>query len=142
MFNFDAFGSLLGWNVLVRNGPAALGQVLVRHFAAADLAVQEHAALVPYSDHFPFVAAGVPAAWIARNNCEAGRFFHHRPDDDLTRVSCSLVARIASAAGQALAELATCDHLPFPVEIDEPQRAGAAAMWDEMFGGWAGFGGS
>jgi hypothetical protein len=57
-------------------------------------------------------------------------------------VSCSLVARIASAAGQALAELATCDHLPFPVEIDEPQRAGAAAMWDEMFGGWAGFGGS
>jgi Iap family predicted aminopeptidase len=139
MFNFDAFGSLLGWNVLVCNGPEAMAPFLVRHFAAGDLLVQVNRELIPYSDHFPFVVAGVPAAWIGRNNCIAGRFFHHRPDDDMTRVSCPLVASVVSATGGALAELATCDVLPFPSGLAGELRAGAAAMWDELFGGWAGF---
>ena len=37
MLNFDAFGSLLGWNYLVCNGPEAMGHFFVRHLAAADL---------------------------------------------------------------------------------------------------------
>jgi Iap family predicted aminopeptidase len=141
MFNFDAFGSLLGWNVLVCNGPDAMAPLLVRHFAEADIRVRLDRTLIPYSDHFPFVAAGVPAAWIGRNNCEAGRFFHHRPDDDLTRVSCPLVASIVSAAGAALSELAAADAMPFPSQLDAALHAKASAMWDELFGGWAGFGG-
>ena len=140
MLNFDAFGSLLGWNYLVCNGPEAIGHFFVRHLAAADLTVKTNTALIPYSDHFPFVAAGVPAAWIGRNNCEAGRFFHHRPDDDMTRVSCPLVASIVSAAGAGLAELADCEVMPFEAS-PQPVLSGAAAMWDELFGGWAGFGG-
>jgi len=140
MLNFDAFGSLLGWNYLVCNGPEAIAHFFVRHLAAADLTVKTNTALIPYSDHFPFVAAGVPAAWIGRNNCEAGRFFHHRPDDDMTRVSCPLVASIVSAAGTGLAELADCEVMPFEAS-PQPVLSGAAAMWDELFGGWAGFGG-
>jgi hypothetical protein len=139
MFNFDAFGSLLGWTDLVCNGPDAVSAFFARHFAAADLTVRINRALIPYSDHFPFVVAGVPAAWVGRDNCAAGRFFHHRPDDDMTRVSCPLVASIVSAAGAGIAELATCDALPFAAELDAGLRAGAAAMWDELFGGWEGF---
>jgi Iap family predicted aminopeptidase len=139
MFNFDAFGSLLGWTFLVCNGPGEIGPYFVRHFAAADIIVKPDSALIPYSDHFPFVAAGVPAAWIGRNNCAAGRFFHHRPDDDLTRVSCPLVAAVVSAAGTGLAELAACDDLPFPAGADAATSQAAARMWDELFGGWDGF---
>jgi hypothetical protein len=54
-------------------------------------------------------------------------------------VSCPLVASIVSAAGAGLAELATCDTMPFPEGLDEGLRTRAAAMWDELFGGWAGF---
>jgi aminopeptidase YwaD len=139
MLNFDAFGSLLGWTFLVCNGPDAMGRFLARHLAAADLFVQMKSALIPYSDHFPFVAAGVPAAWIGRNNCEAGRFFHHRPDDDMTRVSCPLVARIASAAADALAELAECEVMPFPAGLEVPLHDAASTTWNELFGGWTGF---
>jgi aminopeptidase YwaD len=140
MFNFDAFGSLLGWTFLVCNGPAEMGSYLVRRFAGADLPVQLNPALIPYSDHFPFVAAGVPSAWIGRDNCASGRFFHHRPDDDMTRVSCPLVARVVSATGTAIAKLAAVEHLPFSTEIPAGMRAGAITMWKELFGGWAGFG--
>ena len=95
--------------------------------------------LVPYADHFPFVAAGVPAAWIGWNNCLAGRFFHHRPDDDMTRVSCPLVAQVATASAAGLAELAAVDALPFSGTVDARTKAGVADMWDSLFGGWAGF---
>ena len=140
MLNFDAFGSLLGWHFLVCNGPSEMGSYLVRRFAEADLPVQLTQSLIPYSDHFPFVVAGVPSAWVGRNNCESGRFFHHRPDDDMTRVSCTLVARVVSAAGTALAKLAAVEHLPFAPEIAPDMRASAAVMWKELFGGWVGFG--
>jgi Zn-dependent M28 family amino/carboxypeptidase len=139
MFNFDAFGSLLGWSYLVCNGPDEMAAFLIRHFSAADIRVQLNHSLIPYSDHFPFVAAGVPAAWIGRNNCEAGRFFHHRPDDDMSRVSCPLVAQVTGAVAAALQELANCDALPFASTLDAALRAGASTMWSELFGGWGGF---
>ena len=56
----------------------------------------------------------------------------------MTRVSCPLVAATVSAAGAGLAELAECEVMPFEA-TPQPLRSGAAAMWDELFGGWAGF---
>lgn len=140
MFNFDSLGSLLGWSYLVCNGPAGIAPFVTRHLEAAGQYVTVETALIPYADHFPFVAAGVPAAWLGRNNCAAGRFFHHRPDDDLTRVSCPLVAELASAVAAALDELATADAWPFPGAIDGAMSGPVAAMWRDLFGGWEGFG--
>ena len=101
--------------------------------------MQQNRSLIPYSDHFPFVAAGVPAVWIGRNNCEAGRFFHHRPDDDMSRVSCPLVAQVTGAVASALSELANGDALPFASTLAPAQQASASTMWNELFGGWEGF---
>lgn len=139
MLNFDAFGSHLGWTSLVCNGPEGIGPFLARHLRASGHYVKVVTDLVPYADHFPFVAAGVPAVWIGRNNCLAGRFFHHRPDDDMTRVSCPLVAQVATASAAGLAELATLETLPFPDTVDARTKAAVADMWDSLFGGWAGF---
>ena len=141
MFNFDAFGSVLGWSYLVCSGPGSLPEPFVREFRAADEYVGVVRDLIPYADHFPFVAAGLPAAWLGRNNCTAGRFFHHRPDDDLSRVSCDLVARMAGAAGRAIAELADAEPWPFADGGEtESRRAAVAGMWGDLFGGWDGFG--
>jgi hypothetical protein len=142
MFNFDSFGSHLGWTFLVCNGPAGIGPHFTRHLEAAGHFAKVQTAIVPYADHFPFVAAGVPAAWIGRDNCASGRFFHHRPDDDMTRVSCDLVAQIVSGIGAGLDELANAAELPFPRNIDEATARAVASMWDELFGGWVGFSGA
>jgi hypothetical protein len=139
MFNFDAFGSHLGWSNLVCNGPEGVAVPFVGTLKARNQYVRVITELIPYADHFPFVAAGVPAAWLGRDNCTAGRFFHHRPDDDLTRVSCPLVAELAGGVGDGLHHLASTPTLPFPARVNERDQVGVAAMWNDLFGGWAGF---
>lgn len=139
MFNFDSFGSHLGWTYLVCNGSRGIAPVFVGALKARGQYVKVTSQLIPYADHFPFVAAGVPAAWLGRDNCAAGRFFHHRPDDDMTRVSCPLVAELTTAVGAALHELATASTLPFLPGIEEHDRQPVATMWNDLFGGWTGF---
>jgi aminopeptidase YwaD len=139
MFNFDSFGSHLGWNTLVCNGPDGIAAPLLAGLEGRGQYAKVSREIIPYADHFPFVAGGVPAAWLGRNNCTAGRFFHHRPDDDMSKVSCPLVAALASGVGAALIDLANADQLPFAPRIEERDRDAVAAMWDDLFGGWAGF---
>jgi hypothetical protein len=139
MFNFDSFGSVLGWSRLVCDGAGPLAVALAQRLAAADEYVQVVDERVPYADHFPFAAAGLPTAWLGRHNCAAGRFFHHRPDDDMTRVSCPLVARQAQAVGEVLAELAAQAAWPLAIAPDPQRQAAVQAMWDGLFGGWGGF---
>jgi Zn-dependent M28 family amino/carboxypeptidase len=104
--------------------------------AARELYSSLSTAVMPYADHFPFAAAGVPAATLMRSNCKAGRFFHHRPDDDLSRVCPELLARVLDASAALLSELAERERLPFPREIPGEQAEALARYWDDLFGGW------
>jgi hypothetical protein len=106
------------------------------YFHAAHLYYRTHTAVVPYADHFPFVAAGVPSVFHYRVNCDAGRFFHHRPDDDLTRVSPQVIATDLSALATWLDDLSRADTLPFTRGIPDAQRTEIAACWEDLFGGW------
>ncbi len=136
MYNLDSFGSHLGWLQLYMNGHADLEPAFRQYFRAADLYYQTVTSVVPYADHFPFVAAGVAGLFHYRVNCDAGRFFHHRPDDDLSRVSAEVVARDVSAVASFLDAAATADVLPFTPGIPEEQRAAVDACWSDLFGGW------
>jgi hypothetical protein len=136
MLNFDSFGSHLGWLELFAGGPQGMADFLSGAFAHHDLYLAAHTEVMPYADHFPFVAAGVPAATLIRSNCTAGRFFHHRPDDDLSRVSTGLMARVLDASLAALVELASAESLPFPRKIPDEQSAAVQHCWNDLFGGW------
>ncbi len=136
LLNFDSFGSHLGWLELVAGGPQAMVDYLRGVYRRHDLYLALTTQIMPYADHFPFQAAGVPAASILRSNCTAGRFFHHRPDDDLSRVSMDLLARVLDASLEALAELGGVSKLPFPAKIPEEQTRAAADCWNDLFGGW------
>jgi Zn-dependent M28 family amino/carboxypeptidase len=138
MFNFDSFGSYLGWLELYAGGPQAMADYLRGVFERRDLYLALHTEVLPYADHFPFVAAGVPAASLIRANCTAGRFFHHRPDDDLSRISTELMARVLDASLEALIELAGAEELPFPARIPAEQTQAVADCWNDLFGGWQG----
>ena len=136
MFNLDGYGSHLGWTNLTCNGPDGLAGFLAPFFTRRGQWVRIISDMVPYADHFPFVAAGVPAAWLGRENCTAGRFFHHRPDDDMSRVSVPLVASLLGSVAEALATAVSAEPLPFPIRMGAGTAAAAEQMWEDLFGGW------
>ena len=139
-FNFDAVGSLLGWSKLTCNGPTEMAVYLRDCFRKRGVYVKTSHAVIPYADHFPFVAAGVASAWLGRSNCETGRFFHHRPDDTIERIDMDITAAQIQAAADALAPLIQESEPPFGVQIPDAQRREARRVWESLFGGWQGLG--
>ena len=138
MYNVDGGGSLLGWTELNANGPEAMVQEVVGGFRQRDVYLRVTREVIPYTDQFPFAVAGVPGVWLTRHNCTGGRFFHHRPDDDLSRVSYALLATYAEAAAAILADWGAVATLPFKRSIPLAQRPAIRLFWDDLYGGWAG----
>ena len=136
LFNLDSIGSLLGWNTLWGSGPRELDAIVPGFFQKHGQQVKREYGVLPYADHFPFVAAGVPALTLMRLNCTAGRFFHHRPDDDPSRVDPRVMAALLGAVADFAAEMAAVDELPFAAVIPEDEQAAIAAHWEDLFGGW------
>jgi hypothetical protein len=136
MYNFDSFGSHLGWLQLHVNAHDEVEGSIRPYLRAADVPYERITDVTPYADHFPFVAAGLPGVLHYRVNCTSGRFFHHRPDDDLTRVSAAVMARDLSGVAAWLDAMAAADALPFVPSVPEPLREEIAACWADLFGGW------
>jgi hypothetical protein len=109
---------------------------IVDAFRQRDLWLGVGRAVIPYTDQFPFAVAGVPGVWLSRRNCTAGRFFHHRPDDDMTRVSCDLLAALTGAAADLLADWGGRRTLPFARRIPAAQQHAIQAFWEDLYGGW------
>ncbi len=136
IFNLDSMGSGLGWTEIWCNGSEELDRTVRPWFEGRGLYPKIRNGLVPYADHFPFVAAGIPGVWIWRPNCANGRFFHHRPDDDMSRISFPVMAKHLDAIAAGMADLAERPALPFPVTIPEHQKEAVSGMWNDLFGGW------
>jgi aminopeptidase YwaD len=136
MFNMDSYGSWMGWNKLIINGSKELQEYTKSFFEQNNSYVKIVSDIVPYADHFPFVVAGIPGITLMRPNCTAGRFFHHRHDDDLSRVSTELMANSLKAVGQTIAELAQLEKLPFTKHIPREQTVKIESFWNDLFGGW------
>jgi carboxypeptidase Q len=136
MFNFDSFGSLLGWNSLSGSGPAELDALLPEYFARHGQYYRRDYGVLPYADHFPFNAAGVPGLTLMRPNCAGGRFFHHRPDDDLSRVDMQLMAASLGAIAEFTADMAQREVLPFAPTLPQGELAAVEHCWSDLFGGW------
>jgi len=138
MFNMDGLGSWMGWTEMICNGPRELEEAVLPFFHRRNLYPGMSNNPDPYADHFPFVAAGVPGITLGRMNCTAGTFFHHRKDDDLSRISPSQMAHTLDAVGEFIAHLAAVPELPFPVRIPERDAKPVGVFWNQLFGGWSG----
>ncbi len=139
MFNLDAMGSFLGWNTIALHADERTERFLRKIASKHDYLARISTELSPYGDHFPFVAAGVPALWAGRSNCASGRFFHHRADDDLSNISCEVIAQAAAVAAVFTAHAASARELPFAPRVSAELAKSAAAAWRDLFGGWQGF---
>lgn len=134
MFNLDSYGSQLGWNELYCLGPTEMGQWIRGFFAENPLRIVDD--LLPYADHFPFGAAGVPGVTLIRPNCTGGRFFHHRPDDDRSRLSLPGMASRLENVCTCVESLANCIPWPFAGSFPIAQQTAVEACWRDLFGGW------
>ncbi|MDB6092761.1 MAG: ywaD 1 [Verrucomicrobia bacterium] len=136
MVNLDSFGSLLGWNVLTGVLPPAIASKLAPHFQRHGQFFRHEQIAQPYFDHFPFLAAGVPGVSLIRNNCASGRFFHHRPDDTIARLSPEVMASLLQAVGDLVNDLANTADLGAEALISEVDRPTILESWNNLFGGW------
>ena len=137
MFNFDSFGSLLGWNTLSGSGPKELDAALAQCFEQEGQYFRREAGVLPYADHFPFNAAGIPGLTLMRLNCANGRFFHHRADDDMSRLDFDLMAASLNAVAAFTAKMSQVETLPFDLTVPSEDEPDINSCWEDLFGGWS-----
>jgi aminopeptidase YwaD len=137
MFNFDGYGSLMGWTEIVYNGPEILKASLAESFHKNDIFYNLSEEIEPFTDQFPFAAAGTPGLWLNRRNCAAGRFFHHRFDDNISRVCPEVITTHVDSAADFIALLAEAEELP-AMSIPEELRPEIKNIWQDFYGGWEG----
>ncbi len=94
--------------------------------------------MVPFTDQFPFAAAGVPGLWLTRFDCDAGVVRHHRNDDTLASLSTEVIARHLDAAADFIVTLANRNAQPAARRIPACFREEIARTWQNHYGGWEG----
>jgi len=120
---------------------AAIERLFTDYFAARGLATRP-TAIDDRSDHWPFVAAGIPAGGLFAGaggrktveealafGGEAGRPYdpcYHLGCDDLSNVSRTALEQMADAAAHATIRLAQSRRLPARTAAPAPARRGAA----------------
>jgi aminopeptidase YwaD len=138
VFNLDSYGSRMGWTKLSCNGPVALAAAAVAAFHARERYIRVTTEVCPYTDLFPFVVTGVPGFWLFRENCSGGRWFHHRPDDDLSRVDTTMMAGLLDVVAGFVHDAANRQPFPYARTIPAAQAGEASRYWDDLYGGWQG----
>ena len=78
----------------------------------------------------------VPGVTLMRNNCEAGKFYHHRPDNCLSNISTDIAAELAMASAKLIEEIANSDKIKDVYTTDSTMTDTVLNLWDENYGGW------
>jgi aminopeptidase YwaD len=135
VLNLDSTASPLGHHWIIRAGPDAFGVWLSRELAREGLDVVEKTAAMPFADHFPFSAFGVPSVTFMRPNMDSGmRWQHHSAQDNLDNLSMHEMTRVIKAVMGVTRSLARRPHWPFGRGVAPAQRAETARMAKELFG--------
>jgi hypothetical protein len=117
--NLDSVASPLGHHGMVCAGGEDLTRYLTRGMKAGGLPVAARRDAMPFADHFPFSAFGVPAVSFLRENFPGGRWQHHSVHDDLANVSAKVLADLVSALAGLLLHAAGVATLPFARGLGE-----------------------
>jgi hypothetical protein len=134
VLNLDSVSSPLGHHWLIRAGTKEFGDWLVRQLAQAGLDTVQKGAPMPFADHFPFSAFGVPSVTFMRPNMDSGmRWQHHSAQDDLDNVSVEELARVIKAVASVTGILARSPRWTFRRGLAPAQRAETARLAKELF---------
>ena len=135
VLNLDSVASPLGHHWLIRAGNARFGSWLVKRLARHGLDVLEKPAPMPFADHFPFSAFGVPSVTFMRPNMDSGmRWQHHSAHDNLQNVSTTELVRVVVAVAGVALDLASNSRWAFPRGVEPEQRVETDRLARELFG--------
>lgn len=135
VLNLDSVASVLGHYWLIRAGTAQFGAWLQRALARHGLDTVQKPEPMPFADHFPFSAYGVPAATLYRPNMDSGmRWQHHSRYDNLQNVSVTELSRVIQAIGAVTLDLAMRRHWPFGRGLAPDQRAETRRLARDLYG--------
>lgn len=135
MCNFDSCASATGWFKFVINADKELRDTIAQIYNTEDVYYEESLAPDPYNDLFSFTAAGVPGITHMRNNCQAGRFYHHQPDNNLNVISCDIASKLAEVSSKLLEKIADTENQEsFTTNPDVKETV--ENLWKTTYGGW------
>ena len=81
MCNFDSCGCAMGWYSFDTALNNELDDKIKEIYHDNDIWFKDNRSLDPYTDLFPFMAAGLPGITMMRCNVESGHYYHHRNDN-------------------------------------------------------------
>ena len=136
MCNFDSFGSALGWDEFTLNASEDVHSLVRSCFNGRGVYFIDSNVPCPYTDQFPFAAAGVPGVWISRANCTAGLFYHHRIDNTPDKIDFAMSANHVAASAALLDALANAEDFGRYAGIPEAEMPGIASLFKEVYGGF------
>jgi aminopeptidase YwaD len=135
VLNLDSVSSPLGHHWLLRAGTDTFGDWLEKRLARHGLDVVQKPAPMPFADHFPFSAFGVPSVTFMRPNMDGGmRWQHHSSQDNLDNSSVAELQRVIGAVEGVSSELARSAKWPFPRGMASEYRKQISLMARDMFG--------
>lgn len=135
MCNFDSCASATGWFKFVINADKELRNIISKIYNTEDIYYEENLAPDPYNDLFSFTAAGVPGITHMRNNCEAGRFYHHQSDNNLEVISADVALKLAEVSSKLLEKFANTENNEI-FKINQEVKETVGNMWENIYGGW------
>ena len=133
MCNFDSCGVAVGWNYFIVNADARLRDRIRRNFHERGIYYQECTDPEPFTDQFPFAAAGIPGMTLERGCCDTGLFFHHRFDNTPDKISPEIAAALASASGDLILRLADQPALSSFCVIPQKMQKKINLLWQDIF---------
>jgi len=135
VLNLDSVASPLGHHWVIRAGRHEFGTWLLKGLSRHGLDCIEKDQPMPFADHFPFSAFGVPAVTFMRPNMDSGmRWQHHSAQDNLGNVSPHELARVIDTVGGIASTLAGRSHWPFGRGVAPGQLPETRRLARELFG--------
>ena len=135
VLNLDSVASPLGHHWLIRAGRAEFGAWLTKHLGKHGLDIVEKPLPMPFADHFPFSAFGVPSVTFMRPNMDSGmRWQHHSSQDNLGNVSLAELTRVVNAVLKVGTTLAGAARWTFRRGVSPEEQAETARLARELFG--------
>jgi hypothetical protein len=135
VLNLDGLSSVLGHNLVIRAGFPEFGTCLQRQLALHGFDANVSADIMPFADHFPFSAFGIPAMTLTRANMNSFiRWQHHSAFDNLDEVSIEQTVKAVRALAGLVTFLSRRASWPFGRGLSPGQRVQTLQYARELYG--------
>jgi Zn-dependent M28 family amino/carboxypeptidase len=135
IINLDSVASPLGHHWAITAGRTEFGAWILKNLSRHGLDTVEKPLPMPFADHFPFSAFGVPALTLMRPNMDGGmRWQHHSASDSLENVSATELARVIDAVAGVTNSLAGASRWSFGRGVAPQHEAETRRLARELFG--------